>query len=249
MSQAPSDAIVQYSKVIASENASAGGVNTGVALNVAGSAGLVIENGIPSVQLDDNAGETVEGADMYGMLGVVCRPLPPEIVGNQSRHADALCVRTADGLQPIAYRDPRLAMAGNAPGNGTVALVGYGGGFHSLDYNTDSNGGNRHTIYCPYDFDESGVAQKAHALTLDPTSGNASIALVHAEGFAVTMTDDELTLKNKDGTAWIRLDNNGITLVGKVTVNGSMVIGDPLTSVPLLAGAASPPCSVLFVSP
>jgi hypothetical protein len=77
--------------------------------------------------------------------------------------------------------------------------------------------------------------------------------IVHAEGMAITMGDaankKSLVLKNANGDAWIRLDNDGITLSGKIVLNGGVIIGNPMTSVPLLAGVASPPCSTLFLSP
>jgi hypothetical protein len=146
-------------------------------------------------------------------------------------------------------------MGGNAPNEGTVALVGYGGGYHSISPvdNADMKKGAIQVIYCGYDFDSSGVAGKAHTIIMDPTSGNESVMIVHAEGMAITMGDaankKSLVLKNANGDAWIRLDNDGITLSGKIVLNGGVIIGDPMTSVPLLAGVASPPCSKLFLSP
>lgn len=199
--------------------------------------------------LDDDGEPEGDEEGIYGALGVISRPLKPDTDG---KNAEVVCLRTADGLVPIASKDTRLRMVGNAPHEGTVALVGYGGGFHSMDpVNTeDTTEGTIHVIYCPYDPDSDGVPQKAHSITLDPTSGNESISIVHAEGMAITMASNkEVVIKNSDGSATITMDDSGITITGQLNVVGGLVVGNPTTAVPLLAGPASPPCSTLFVSP
>jgi hypothetical protein len=105
-------------------------------------------------------------------------------------------------------------------------------------------------VYCPYNF-ISGVAQKAHAIILDPTSGNESISIVHADGMAITMNDiGELVLKNNSGDAVIRLDGNGITMTAsKIVLNGGVSVGSALTAIPFAGGPAMPPSTLFSYSP
>ena len=255
-SQVLADWVFQIAKVVGSSIAEgASGTKRPVQYRIVGLPGWDLSGSEIAIDENENNSESTDDADVYGALGVLGRPLPPESAAGVEEHAEVVCVRTADVLVPIAVRDVRLRMGGNAPNEGTVAFVGYGGGYHSISPvdNADLTKGAIQVIYCGYDFDSSGVAGKAHTIILDPTSGNESVMIVHAEGMAITMGDaankKSLVLKNANGDAWIRLDNDGITLSGKIVLNGSFIVGDPMTSVTLLAGVASPPCSVLFVSP
>lgn len=230
-----------------------------VQYSIAGIAGLDFTPGEdPSIPLDDDAeAEATENAEQYSAPGIIGRPLPPRNVAGTELHMDVICVQTVDGLVPIAYRDLRLKMAGDAPGEGVLAFVGYGGGFHSMtpveSGQDPAGGGTIHVIYCPYEFDADGVAQKAHSIILDPTPGNESIIMSHANGLAITMSDDgdkALLLKNAAGDATLRLDDNGITLTAtQIVLSGGVIVGEPALAVPLLAGPASPPSSKFFVSP
>ena len=175
-SQVPSGTIIQFAKVVGSSlaTAAAGGVSKAVQYAIAGIADAENLGDVEGNLLTgDDEGERTEDGDVFGQVGIVCRPLPPTTSGTLSEHAEVICVRTADGLVPVATRDVRLRMFGNAPNEGAVALVGYGGGYHSISPvdNDDLTKGAIQTIYCPYDFDSDGVAQKAHAITIDPTSG------------------------------------------------------------------------------
>lgn len=250
-SQVLSDFVMCFGKGIASAVSAAGAVS----MTIAGSGDLDIDPDSTGAAGDD-VGEVHESAPWYGALGIVGRQLPP--LNNE--HLEVLCVRTGDGLIPMAVRDVRLRMAGSAPSEGTLAFVGYGGGFHSLtpvaDGSDPSGGGTIHMVYCPYDFDADGVAQKAHTLIMDPSTGNQSIQLIHGDGMAITMSgegDKALLLKNASGDANLRLDDNGITLTADtIVLAGNVIIGDAATmatALPLLAGASSPPCSKLYVAP
>jgi len=188
------------------------------------------------------AGELVSDADVYGQIGMVARPLAP----TGEEHAEAVCVQTVDGLVPIAGRDVRLRMPGNAPHEGTIASVGYGGAFHSFDP-VDKNNlskGTISTLYVPYSNNT-----KAHAVIIDPTVGNESISIVHGDGFAITIGASAMVLKNPTGSASICIDAAGITMYGQVNLVGPVVIGTPAAAVPLLPGVASGPCHTLFLSP
>lgn len=81
----------------------------------------------------EGAGEQPStGMDVYGQLGLVVRPPGPDQTGGFDRHAEVLCLRTTDGLVPIAGRDIRLNQAFPNPKPGDVVLVGYGSNFVKL---------------------------------------------------------------------------------------------------------------------
>jgi len=189
---------------------------------------------------DESASEFALSQEAYSALGLVVRPRAPGLLeGGAPAHAEALCVRLGDGLVPIGYRDLRLHAAYPAPKEGCVALVGYGGGFVSIE-DTASNSGDRKAsvvvLYAPYEFGGA-AAGKAHVVTLDTTAGNESIAIVHGDGLAITMHDGKIVLKNAAGDAFIELGPDGIILNGNVTVTGGMVVG---AAVPGAAAAAEP---------
>lgn len=258
---APIDSVLQFAKVVSSSLA---GDTQALQYNVAGIAGMSLtlepngQGGRAAILSDDDAGETNARADVYGSLGVVARPLPPDTRDGREEHLEVWCIRGQDGLVPVATRDLRLRMAGgDAPGEGVVAVVGYGGGFHSLtpveDDSGADGGGTIHVLYCPYEFDAAGDATKAHSVILDPTPGNESITIAHADGMAITMLADEkkaLVLKNAAGDATIRLDDDGITMTAvQIVLSGGVVIGEPSLASPLLPGVASQGSTKLYVSP
>lgn len=196
-------------------------------------------------------GEQTQDAEAYGALGIVVRPRPPSSVpdgagGTETVGAEAMAARTSDGLVPLAWRDLRLNRAFPAPKPGTVAVVGYGGGFVSFD-DTDTESGDqlasRVTLYCPFQF-ASGVGAKAHAVVLDPDEN--SVSVVHADGAAVVLTEDATILKGPDGTAFIELSDGKIVInAPQVVVRGGMLIGDeslptPFPVVYMLAGVPIP---------
>lgn len=227
----PADFVIEFGRVGASSLAPNGAVRWNV-------------EAVPGM---DGAENVHEGVPTFTAPGLVGRPLTANVEG----HAEVACVVQSDGLVPIAVRDRRLRMQGNGPQLGTLAFVGYGGGFHSLS--PVASGGTVHVIYCPYDFDSDGVAQRAHAITLDPSAGNESVSVVHARGQAVLMQDDgSITMQSPDGQSVIKIENGAITLqAAQLVLNGgAVVIGNPTGAiVPLLAGPLSPACPRLFLNP
>lgn len=253
-SQVAADHVIHFGRVLTStvSNEPDTEDKLGILFSVEGIGGIDYSGDEPALDLADDAGEGDQDAEVYTALGILARPLPPSTEEGRERHAEVVCLRLADGLIPIAVRDVRIRMQGEAPSEGQIALVGYGGGFVSFTPVNDGEDGTISTMYCPYDYDGDGVAQKAHAIVMDPSSGNESISIVHAEGMAITMfqgTKNEIVIKNKNGSASIILDDDGITMTGQINLSGSVVVGNPSTAVPMLAGVASPPCSVLWLSP
>lgn len=256
-SQTQSDFVVRFSTAESSSlHAQTGTVQYSI-VGILGFTGVTGESA--TVAYDDGtAAEGTNDAEIYTSPGIIGRPLPPRTVDGEALHMDVICVQTVEGLTPIAYRDVRLAMAGDsAPGEGVLAFVGYGGGFFSqtpVGVGSDpAGGGTIQVMYCPYDFDSDGLAQKAHTIILDPTPGNESIMIVHANGLAITMSDQDkkaILMKNAAGDATFRLDDDGCTITAQtIVLSGGVIVGTPLTAVPLLAGPASPPSTVFFVSP
>ncbi len=195
----------------------------------------------------DQQGEQADQMPQVGPLGMLWRQLPPGKLDGKTVQADVLCLRTADGLVPIAWRDLRLYKA--FPGGlaeGQIAFTGYGKGFYSLTLNADDE--NIHVIYCPFNFNASGVAAKAHAIVLDPDQG---VSVVHADGMALTMHDNTLTLRSDTGNARMFMKDAEITFqASKVILQANVAVGaNPASAVPLLPGIASPPCPSLWLSP
>lgn len=222
--------------------------------------GAVLANVVGITAGDDDTGEQAHEQETYGALGVVGRPLPPE----GDAFAEALAVRTEDGLVPMAWRDLRIHRALNpsgtptTPREGQVMFAGYRGAFlsHSMtEGNTGSKPGNVTVLYCPYDFNGAGVAQKAHAIILDPTDGNESISVVHGSGVFFTLSGDTGSgpgiVASVDGSTFLRMSPGELSVSAeKILLKGNVYVGRQAEAgAPLLPGIASPPCMSLFLSP
>lgn len=242
------DRVFAWAKVVASSVKSA---TSETLYNLAGAAG----SDDPDDPDDDALGEVANNQEVFSALGIVGRPRPPE-KGSDSitRFLEALGVRTMDGLLPIAFRDRRLHENFPNPKEGTVAFVGYGGAFLSFDDGTTSFNGKKATVvtlYVPYDFNSSGVAQKAFSVIIDPDT--KAMSLIHGKGQALLFQDDgSITAQSPNASSFLKLENGKITLqTDQLVLNGgAVVIGNPTgLIVPLAAGAASPPCPRLFLNP
>lgn len=247
------DYVVQFSDAVNSAISSRTGM---VQLSVTGIAGFNYATGVIPLS-DDQAAEATEDAPQFSAPGIVGRPLPPRNERGVDLRMNTMCLRTADGLVPFAYRDLRWKMPGGGPAAGMLAFIGYGGGFFSQSAvaagNDPAGGGTIQVIYCPYDRNAQGVPQKAHAIILDPTAGNESLQVMHSNGLAITMSNQgkkALLMKNASGNATFRLDDDGVTITAeRIVLSGGVIVGEPASAVPLLPGAASPGSSKLWVSP
>jgi hypothetical protein len=212
--------------------------------------------GVGSFDEDDAlGGEQAQDAEAYGAPGIVFRPRPPEDVstpdGSQRLAAEAMAARTGDGLVPMAWRDLRFNRVFPAPKPGTVALVGYGGGFLAFD-DTAGNSGDQKatlgTLYVPYQF-SGGVPAKAMVITVDPET--EALQLIHGDGFAISMTPDEGIVMRADAETFARMKPGEMLFhAAKIMLKGNVYLGAQAeVGVPLLAGGASPPCPTLYLSP
>jgi len=260
MLRTTADAVFQFCRVVGSSLVEAvQGSKRPVQYQVEGVPGLDLAADEDEATVDGGGGEVDDG-DVYGQIGIVCRPLPPDD-DTDGDHAEAVCVRFGDSLIPIASRDVRARMFGDAPNEGTVALVGYGGGYHAISPvdNDDTTKGAIQVIYCPYDFNASGVAQKAHAITLDPTTPSpthpSAISIIHATAGAFMMLDDgiqppSMRMQSPDGQSFVQVEDGKVTIQAAqvVLLGGIVSVGNPTGAVPLTPGPSSPPCPRLWLN-
>lgn len=175
-------------------------------------------------------GETANKQIVYSALGWFGRPLDPDANGA----ADALCARVEDGLIPFAMRDPRLSVKTNGK-KGELGIAHYDGGFVSLKRNA-TNDGTDVTIYAP-----KADGSKASVISIDTTTANSNVTIMHDSGVSIQLADGKVLLMNRNGDAYIEVNDTGIVINGNVNVNGSMVVGD--------SGSLTPPVPVLVGSP
>ncbi len=230
-----------------------------VASSIGKAGGLQIQTGgIGSFSEDDAETEFGEVADeqpAFGALGVISNPLPPETIAGLDYAAEVVCAVTSDGLVPIGWRDLRLEKA--FPGGikqGSTSLAGYGGGFITLDLTAADSGSKKANIvvaYCPYQFGGDGTAAKAHSIILDPTPGNESVTITHGDGFQFAIDSEGFKFFTPDSQTWAQFKQGAFFLqADSIMLKGNVAVGSqPEAGLPLLAGAASPPCPSLWVSP
>jgi len=218
-------------------------------------------SGIGSLTEDETAetkGEISEQSEMFGALGILGRPLPLDDSKGKEYVCDTVCIRTSDGLIPISWRDFRLNNAfPNGFPEGRIAMVGYGGGFHTIDLTDELSGDQKssvHFIYAPYSF-SGGTPSKAMAICLDTTPGSENISMSIGggeSGYQFTMNEkDGLQVRTPDAATCFNIREKEILLTAeKIMLKGNVYVGSQCeVGIPLLAGPASPPCPSLFVSP
>ena len=114
--------------------------------------------------------------DVYGQVGIVARPPPPDEIQGRARHAEVLCLRTSDGLVPIAGRDVRLNQAFPNPAPGDIALVGYGSNFVKLGID------GRISIVTTKDGTPNGAMMQIHMIQLGAIGAPGSFNLMDDPG-------------------------------------------------------------------
>lgn len=214
------DYVLAYTRVAAS---TVSGKAKAILVNLAG-----IGDG-----LEGTDGEASAQEPLFGQLGVVARPRASvsakDATGLEPEgYTEVVSARTSDGLQPLAARDLRLNARVNLK-EGEIAVAQYGGGFLSLSDASDGKG-TQAVLFAPA-LKADGEIDKSHAIVLDPAEANRSIAIVHADGMSITMNKGgEIVLSNKDGTQWIALSDDAITISGTIKMVGGIMAGDPVTA-------------------
>jgi hypothetical protein len=194
------------------------------------------------------AGEQSQNEDAFGAPGIIFRPRPPsDETGSDGQvvkglGAETLAARMGDRLTPFTWRDLRLNKIFPAPQPGTIALVGYGGGYLSLDDTPAKE--TELTLRVPY---SSG---REHVIVLDPNLN--TLTITHGDGASVTMTTDQVTVSapatvhvNAPTVLLGSSPGNPVACVAdlvSVAVPAMTCNGVPVIPVnPLLVTAAAPP--------
>lgn len=221
-------------------------------VNVAGIGSYDPEDDLNNLE----AGEVGDDGEAFGALGVIARPLDPETINGKDFNAEVICARTDDGLTPIAWRDLRLfQFFPNGMPKGRVSLVGYGGGFHSLDVvDSGDRQANIHVIYCPFEY-VGDTPQRASSIIMDPNPANG-ITVTHGisatEGYQAVLNDDGIQFRGPSGQTFVWMTDDDIILNAKnsIRLKGNVLVGSADAGhLPLLAGTASPACPTLWLSP
>lgn len=161
----------------------------------------------------------------YGFLG---RPSD----GDGDGSCQALYFYEGDQLHVIPTQDSRTLAKLPALKKGGSAQYSSDGQFGSFDPETHT-----WTLYIPTDFDDAGTATKAHLLQIGKdTNGKRCITLLHADGPAITCLEGgkkSIVIKNAASDAFVEVNDDGITLNGKLTVKGGLKSAEGSGVVPL----------------
>lgn len=206
---------------------------------VSGPLGAVTFTGESTVE-----GDTPQDMEAFGAPGIVFRPRAPEMVTGEDGApvevgAEAQTVQMGDRVVPLAMRDLRFNKAFPAPKSGTVALVGYAGGYVSFDdIDTSTGKASMLTAYVPYDFDSDGIPRKAMAIIADPDQ--ESIALVHGDGAAVLLGTDGITAR-ADSSTWFSLGPGKFSVTAdQIQLRGVCSLGASAEAAGLNAAGVTP---------
>lgn len=201
-------------------------VGTNSAVMVGGDTGI---GGLTDPE-GDAPGERRDDVEAYGAPGIVFRPRPPSTPSGSSDElaAEAIALRTPDGVIPVAWRDLRLNRRFPNPKVGSVALVGYGGGFLSFDDAADGSDTSQGALYVPYERDGDGNVTKAHVISIGRDSnGTPFVGLISGEGVRVTLLDDEVVVASKDGSNRVEVNDGGVNVVGPFKAASGADLGGP----------------------
>jgi hypothetical protein len=176
--------------------------------------------GFSVIQTDNYGGGGNAYGEHHSLYGFASWPADPDPDGTG---AQAMYAQEGNALHCIVLDDPRATAKLPKRTKGGSAQYGATGTF---DYINGENG--TKLVYVPYAFDGNGKATKAMAINLDVTNaGHEAMHIVHGEGMGIVMSADDksVTIKNKAGNAYIRLDDSGITLFGSIRMTGGIVAG------------------------
>jgi hypothetical protein len=174
----------------------------------------------------DTPGEQVPAVEAYGALGLLARPRPAETIAGEVLNVEGYGARTPKGMVPFATRDLRLNRRFPNPKPGTVALVGYGGGFLSFD---DADGDTSlGTLYVPYARDGSGNVTKAHMISVGKDgNGTPFVGIISGEGPRFTLLGHEVVVASKDGSNRLEVNDDGVNAVGPFKAASGADLGGP----------------------
>jgi len=217
------DRLIGFGKVLAS---SVSGALNAVLVNV-----RLIEL-TDDTEAPDTDAETSTEEVVYGGLGLIGRPDPPDAEG----YAEVVALRAGDGAIPIGFRDLRLNRR-MTPKDGELGLAHYGGAFLSLKWN-DARDASDFTLLVPQ-LDGSGAIQASHTLAMTTASGDSAVVLAHLKRQALIMNDDgDAYLVSSDGKNIVGVTNEGVSIGGTINLTGGIIGGNPALAQPVALAPA-----------
>lgn len=197
------------------------------------------KNKFPTVQIDAY-GEGQSGVapyELHSPHGLISRCHDPEVDPGGTATLGCPVLYGLDGGQGHAWlqADPRIIPL--LPPIKKGGTCSYGGKIKNPSfYNIDGDTGSQ-TIYIPYGI-VNDVATKAMSIHIDvDEEGQESIAIVHGSGAAVIIAEDNgevsSVMRNKDGSAYVEVNNEGTVINGPLTIVGSLNAGGPAGASPL----------------
>jgi hypothetical protein len=169
--------------------------------------------------------------EMHSPFGFISRPVDQDPDGRGCTVTYAI---TGDDTHVWLGSDPRYVPLIPVLKQGGSAMYCKTGAFSVFDGET---GG--FTLYVPYNFNGT-TPGKSMSISVDPE--DESITIAHGEGPALFLTKEGVSIKNKSGSVFASITDEGITLSGPMTINGATNLGKQLVAyLSLLAANTKPP--------
>lgn len=190
-------------------------------------------NGFQIAQYDGHGSDPrVDASSLQHSFGFVSRPRDPEVDSEGNPKEGKACTmwvaHDGDQVHSILGYDPRYVSTFPKLKKGGSMQYSAPGSFVVLDGDDGT-----YTAYVPIkDGDE---VTKAHAFTIGQ-DGNQKpyVGLIHADGMALLFLEGSAVLKNKSGSAYIEVNDDGINLSGNVKAVGGMLVGNVAAAQPLV---------------
>jgi hypothetical protein len=170
-----------------------------------------------------------QSAEVICGLGTLARPVDPETAndGSPDVASEAMLFTQGDRLLAMPINDPRtMPRLPPLKKGGFIAYCPAApGSFWLWDgKRDDGKKAGTFTLSTKYAKDA-----KAHLLTLDVRSDDdAAVMLLHGQGMGLTMTaggKNSAVLRNAGGNAYVETNDDGLVLVGKTKIQGSVTVG------------------------
>jgi hypothetical protein len=188
--------------------------------------------------LSDGSSDKFTNAEEYCSPAIVWRPRPPEKIDNTEKvlGVEGIGLRLGGSTVPVAVRDLRLNRQFKNPKPGSIALVGYGGGFLAFDDTRSST--SRATLYVPYAY-SGGVPTKAMTIAIDPET--ESMVFTHSSGATLAMLPDREVMVTIDDDNWLQMKPGALTAqFATITLAGTTFLGGPAAVLPVALSSLSP---------
>lgn len=182
----------------------------------------------------DGIGPQPQASDTWGPVGWVARPKDPVSEAeatplSPAGACEAIAWNHPDEAQPMVFKDLRINSQIN-PSKGSVNMVGYGGGFITIEDNADGDGSTI-TLYALRKNDSTGAAEAAHIITMDTKASTSNIQIIHESGASVELHQDGgvyLSSAADSAQSWLSLaDGSDGCVIGaaSTTIAGGVNLG------------------------